>query len=179
MPIYQVFAAESEASAGLFGALGIDWKLFITNLLAFLVLVGILAKFVIPPLTRSIDERRETIEKGLRDAKASQEASAQAEKHMQKMLADARTEADQIIARSHTEAAAQVAEAEQKARTRSEQIVKDAHAQLEADIAKARVALKKDTAALVALATERVIREKVDPQKDAQLIDRALSEERA
>lgn len=178
--MYSYFAAESAGeSAGLLGALGIDLKLFITQLLAFLVLVAILGKFVFPFLVRSIDQRRESIEEGLKQAKEAQEASEKAEVRVQKLLADARSEADDILSRSHAEAAAQVAEAEEKARTRADQIIKDAHTQLEADVAKARLALKKDTAALVAMATERVLHEKVDARKDAQLIDRALSEERA
>jgi len=177
--MYTFFAAETTESTGLFGALGIDWKLLVTQAIAFLVLVAILGKFVYPFLIKSIDDRRETIEKGLAEAKASQEASEKAEANIQKLLADARSEADDIIKRSHSEAAAQVAEAEEKARSRADQIVKDAHTQLEADVAKARLALKKDTAALVALATERVLHEKVDAKKDAQLIDRALETERA
>jgi F-type H+-transporting ATPase subunit b len=172
------FAAEAAAeagNAGLLGALGINGKLFITQLLAFLVLVGILGKFVYPLLVKSIDERRETIEKGLAEAKASQEAAEKAEDNIRKLLADARKDADAVMSRAQAEATSQVAEAEEKARARAEQIVKDAHTQLEADIAKARTALKKDTAALVALATEKVLKEKVDAGKDAKLIDRALA----
>ena len=176
---FAVVINEAEQSSGLLSALGIDIKLLITQALAFLVLVAILGKFVYPFLVKSIDERRETIESSLKDAKAAQEASEKAETRIQELLADARKEADDIIARSHSEATAQVTEAEEKARKRSEQIIKDAHAQLEADVAKARIALKKDTAALVAMATERVLHEKVDSRKDAELIDRALSKERA
>lgn len=167
--------AEEAGNAGLLGALGINGKLFITQLLAFLVLVAILGKFVYPVLVKSIDGRRETIEKGLAEAKASQAASEKAEENIRKLLADARKDADAIINRAQTEASSQVSEAEEKARTRAEQIVRDAHTQLEADITKARAALKKDTAALVALATEKVLKEKVDGSKDSQLIDRALS----
>lgn len=168
-------AARSEESAGLLGALGINGKLFITQLLAFLVLVAILGKFVYPFLVRTIDERRESIEEGLKQAKEAQEASEKAEAHIQQLLADARKEADTIIARSHAEATAQVAEAEEKARKRADQIIKDAHNQLQADVAKARVALKKDIASLVAIATERILHEKIDASKDGQLIDRALT----
>ncbi len=173
---FAVEAAGKAESAGLLGALGINLKLLITQALAFLVLVGILAKFVFPYLVRAIDERRETIEKGLQEAKQAQEKSEKAEEEMRRLLATARKDADDIIARSHSEAAAQIAEAEEKARVRAEQIVNDAHAQLESDIAKARQALKKDTAQLVAMATERILHEKIDARKDAELIDRALSE---
>jgi F-type H+-transporting ATPase subunit b len=110
--MFTYFGAESTESAGLLGALGIDVKLLITQAIAFLVLVAILGKFVFPFLVKSIDERREAIEKGLKEAKQAQEASEKAEAKIQQLLADARTEADEIIARSHSEAIAQVAEAE-------------------------------------------------------------------
>ncbi len=171
-----LFAAEeATGSSNLFQALGIDGKLLITQAIAFLILVAILKKFVYPVLIKAIDDRRNAIEAGLEEAKKSQELLEQTEAKVQKLMTDARTEADEIIARSHQEATAQIAEAEDKAKTRAEQIVKDAHSQLESDVAKARQALKRDTAELVAMATERIIHEKVDVRKDAQLIDHALS----
>jgi len=168
---------ESAASSpGLFQALGIDWKLFIVQGVAFVVLVLILAKFVYPVLIKAIDDRRAAIEAGLKEAKESQEALEVAETKVTELLAQARTEADDILARTHQESATMVAEAESKAKARAEQIVADARAQLSVDVAKAREALKKDTVELVALATERVIGEKLDDRKDAELVKKVLAE---
>ena len=52
----------------------------------------------------------------------------------------------------------------------------DARAQLDLDVSKAREALRKDTVELVALATERVVGEKLDAAKDADLVKKALAE---
>jgi F-type H+-transporting ATPase subunit b len=177
--VVQTFAAESAASPGILEALGIDWKLLIEQGLAFLILVAILAKFVYPALVKAIDDRREAIEAGLQEAKQSQEALATAEAKVAEMLETARKEADEILARSHQESATMVADAESKAKTRAEQIVADARQQLSIDVSKAREALKKDTVELVALATERIIGEKLDEQKDAALVKKALAEEKA
>lgn len=172
-------AAEAEAeSNGLLSALGIDGQLFIIQLIAFLILVGLLAKFVYPVLIRAIDKRREAIEAGLAEAKKSQEALEVANSKADDLLAQARKDADDVIKRSQAEATSVVAAAEAKAKERAERVVADAHKQLEADIAKARRDLKKDTAALVADATERIIHEKVDASKDAKLIERSLGEAR-
>jgi F-type H+-transporting ATPase subunit b len=175
--IVQTLATES--SPGLFQALGIDWKLLVEQGLAFLVLVFILAKFVYPALTKAIDDRREAIEAGLQEAKESQEALTKAEARVSEMLEEARKEADDILARSHQEAATMVSDAESKSKVRAEQIVADARQQLSIDVAKARDALKKDTVELVALATERIIGEKLDERKDADLVKKALAEEKA
>ena len=123
--------------------------------------------------------RRAAIEAGLQEAKESQEALEKAEAKVAEMLEEARKEADDILARTHQESAGMIAEAESKAKTRAEQIVADARQQLSVDVSKAREALKKDTVELVALATERVIGEKLDERKDADLVKKALAEEKA
>lgn len=184
--MHVLFAATTEAahtaaesSPSLFEALGLNLQLFIEQGIAFLILVFILAKFVYPALIKAIDDRRAAIEAGLQEAKQSQEALEQAEAKVAELLSTARKEADDILARTHQEAAAVVAEAEGKAKTRAEQIVADARQQLAVDTAKARDALKKDTIELVALATERVIGEKLDGSKDTELVQRALKAEKA
>lgn len=171
-----IVASTEEASAGLFEALGLDVKLLIEQAIAFLILVAILGKFVYPALVKAIDSRREQIEAGMQEAKQAEEALVNAEAKVADMLADARKEADDIIARTQQEANSMVADAEEKAKGRAEQIVNDARAQLDTDIAKARRMLKEETVQLVALATEKVVGEKLDERKDANLIKEALQE---
>ncbi|HSW66432.1 MAG TPA: F0F1 ATP synthase subunit B [Bacillota bacterium] len=170
---------EAAASPGLFQALGIDWKLFVEQGIAFLILVLILSKFVYPALVKSIDDRRAAIEAGLQEAKDSQEALEKAQANVQEMLEAARKDADEILARTQQESASMIADAETKAKNRAEQIVADAQASLAIEVTKARDALKKDTVELVALATERIIGEKLDDKKDAELVRKALAEEKA
>jgi F-type H+-transporting ATPase subunit b len=172
-------ASTSESSPGLLEALGIDGKLLIEQTIAFLILVAILGKFVYPALVKAIETRREQIEAGMKEAKQAEEALVNAEAKVADMLADARKEADEILARSHQEATTMVADAEEKAKARAEQIVADARTQLDVEVRKAREALKSDTVELVALATERIVGEKLDAKKDANLIKGALAQEKA
>jgi F-type H+-transporting ATPase subunit b len=171
-----IVASTEEASAGLFEALGLNGMLLAQQAAAFLILVAVLGKFVYPALVKAIDTRREQIEAGMQEAKQAEEALASAEAKVADMLVDARKEADDIIARTQQEANTIVSDAEEKAKTRAEQIVKDARAQLDTDVAKARRALKEDTVQLVAMATEKIIGEKLDERKDANLIKEALQE---
>lgn len=173
-----LFAATetAESSGNLFDALGLNLQLLVGQGLAFLILVLVLGKFVYPLLVKAIEDRRAQIEAGMKEAKESQEALAKAESKVSDLLADARKEADDIIARTQQESNSMIAEAEEKAKTRAEQIVADAHTQLEADVRKARKQLKEETVELVALATEKVVNEKLDKQKDSKLISKALEE---
>lgn len=156
--------------------MGLDPKLLITQAVAFLILVAIMGKFVYPILLKAIDDRRDSIEAGLKEAKEGQEALEKAEANVAEMLAVARKDADDMLARTHQESVAMISEAESKAKQRAEQIVADARGQLSIDVAKAREALKRDTIELVALATERIIGEKLDDKKDAELVKKALAE---
>jgi len=165
----------SSSQPGLFQALGIDWKLLVEQAVAFLILVFILAKFVYPPLIKAIDGRRAQIEAGLEEAKESQEALAKAEVKVAELIEQARKDADDIIARSHQEATSMVSDAEDKAKQRADQIVQDARAQLASDVTKERAALKSYTIQLVAQATEHIIGEKLDAQKDERLIKKAMA----
>jgi F-type H+-transporting ATPase subunit b len=81
-----------------------------------------------------------------------------------------------MIDRSQKEATSIVEEAEDKATKRAEHIVTEAKAQLDNDIRTARETLKQETTALVAYATEKVVKQKVDAKKDASLIESALKE---
>jgi len=179
MQHFLAIAATTTASPSLLSALGIDVKLLIEQAVAFLILVAILGKFVYPTLIKAIDARRDQIESSIEDAKQAEEALVKAEAKANDLLAEARKEADDIIARSQQETAALVADAEEKAKVHAEQIIADARTQLESDVRKARAALKADTIELVALATERIVGEKLDGKKDADLITNALSREKA
>lgn len=181
MQMMQFLAAVEEteaANAGLFQALGIDWKLLLLQGVAFLILVWFLSKFVYPYLIRAIDERQEKIEQGTKAAEAAQEKAEKAEADVNKMFKEARAQADSIVATAHKEATAMVEDAENKAKKRADHIVSEAKAQLDQDVAAARLALKSETAELVALATEQIVKEKVDVKRDAQLIESALKEAR-
>ena len=171
------FAAESS-SPGLFQALGVDVRLLVLQMIAFLVLVWALGKWVYPILIKAIDNRQEAMEAGI---KASQEAQKQAEKAEEKIgeeLTAARKQADEILAATQKEANALIADAEEKAARRAKNIVEEAKSDMNNQIQVAREALKDETRALVASATEQIIAQKVDSSSDAKLVDAALNRAR-
>jgi F-type H+-transporting ATPase subunit b len=171
--------AEAEASGGLLGALGIDGRLFVTQLIAFLVLLFILKKWVFPPIIRSIDKRQESIDLTVREAAEARAALEKAESKAGDILAEARKEAEAVLARTQEEAQRAISESEAKAKERAEQIVADARTQLDSDVKKARAILKKDAVQLVAVATEQIVAEKIDTTKDKALIERSLEKAEA
>lgn len=178
MEILKQFAT-TEAHAekkDIFSALGIDWQILIFQIIAFLLLVWLLGKFVYPWLMKSVDERQEAIEESVKAAKAAEEKAETAQDEIAKMLKEARKEAKDIVATAKDEATAMVEASDKKAKTRSEKIVADAHDQIEKDVIAARKALHNDTIELVALATEKVIGKAITDKVDDKVIAAAVKE---
>jgi len=172
----QLYFMAEAGNASLLSALGIDVRLLLLQAGAFLVLVFILGKFAYPTILKSLEQRRATLEKGLRDAKKAESDLAGVEQKVNEIIHAARREASDIVSHSQQEATSLVEAAETRASKRAETIVAEARAQMSSELSTAREALKKDTAELVAKATERIIKEKVDAHKDASLIASALKE---
>jgi F-type H+-transporting ATPase subunit b len=171
------FAATEEATkSDIFTALGIDWRLLILQIVAFLILVALLGKFVYPLLMKSVDERQKNIEEAAKAAKHAQESAAESQAETAELLAQARKEASEIVATAKLEASTIASNSEEKARTTAEKIVADAHDRIEKDIDKARRELHDETLDLIALATEKIIHQKLDTKADEALIASALKE---
>lgn len=168
----------AEAEKNLFEALGLDLRLLILQIVAFAILVWVLGKFVYPRLIGAIDAREKAIADSVAAAGEAEAKAEEAEANIEKLLERARVEAAEIVETAHKESAAMVAEAESKAKQRSEQIVTDAQKRLAQDVVKAREQLKRETIELVAVATETIVKTKVDGTKDKALIEAALKEAR-
>jgi F-type H+-transporting ATPase subunit b len=178
MNILTQFASTEPASGGIFTALGIDWKMLIFQIVAFVVLVWLLGKFVYPILIKTIDARHEEIKAS---TKAAQEAEKQAivtSQRIEKLLKEARVQASDIVLTAKEEATAAAEAADAKAKTRTERIIADAHQQIAKDILSAKKALHNETLELVAQATEKVVGVAVTPSVDEHVIADALREAR-
>lgn len=169
------FAAASSDS-DVMAVLGIDWTMLILQLIAFLILVALLGKFVYPVFVRIIDERQLKIDESLAAASQAESRAASAQADIDALLKQARAEAGDIVTTAKAEATAAVEAAETKAKQRAEQIVTDAHQQIEKDILKVRETLHDETLELVALATEKVVGKTVSQDIDKKVISSAVKE---
>ena len=168
--------AAAAASNNMFASLGIDWKMLILQGIAFIIFVYVMAKWVMPPLVKAVDDRQNKIEESTKAAESAEKNAKQAEDNIKDQLSSARKDAAEILANAHDEAAATLERAHTKAKTDTEHIVKNAHDQIEKDIIAARETLKKDTIELVALATEKVVGVAVTKSVDSKLIEKSLEE---
>ncbi|MEO5950321.1 MAG: F0F1 ATP synthase subunit B [Candidatus Saccharimonadales bacterium] len=176
MNILTQLATTEAVKGGIFEALGIDWKTLIFQIIAFLILVFLLGRFVYPVLMKSVDKRQAEIQSASEAALEAEKKATAAEKNIEKLLAEARKEASDIVTTAKDESAALSDAADKKAKARAEHIVEDAREQLEKDVIAARKTLHNDTIDLVALATEKVIGKTITPALDKKIIAGSVKE---
>lgn len=178
MDILRQFATEPvEASeGGLLEALGIDWKMLLLQILAFLVMVWILSKFVYPWLMKSVDARQAKIDATTKALAEAQAATENTEKRISKLMREAQIEANDIMSAAKVESAAAISEAEEKSRKRAEQIAADAQVQIDKEVLAAKKALHNETIELVALATEKIVGKVVNKGIDNNIITDAVKD---
>lgn len=178
MNFLSTFASADESQGDIFTALGIDWRLLILQIVAFLILVWLLGKYVYPWLMKSVDERQKNIEEAAKLAKKAHDSALETQAETAELLAEARKEAAKIVETAKLEAAEMLSASEVRARSTADSIVADAHARIEKDISKARRQLHDETLELISMATEKVVRGTHDKKADEKLIAEILKEAR-
>lgn len=175
MNITLLASTSNEQATGI-AALGIDPKAIIFQIISFAIVVWILKKFVLNKLFAVIDARRTELAAGLERSDEAKLELEKASEEVTAIFAKARYQADEITAAAQAEATKLASDIESKAGKKAERIVTEAREQLHQDVLSAKQDLKKNTALLVAIATETVIDQKLDTKSDNLLIEKSLEE---
>jgi F-type H+-transporting ATPase subunit b len=154
--------------------LGIDWKLLIAQIVNFLVLLFVLWKFAYGPIIAMLEKRQKKIEKGLKDAEDAHIKLEESEERQKEILKKARTEAKVIVEKSREQAEKSKSELAVEAKIQAEKIISDAKMQIEQEKEKTIAEIKSEIGSLVVAATEKIVGEKMDSKKDAELIEKSL-----
>lgn len=85
-----------ESTGGL-AALGINFKLFVAQLVHFLIVLVIFWKWIYKPIVKALDKRAETIEKSMRQAKEVEERVAKLEIERKDVITSAKAEASHRV----------------------------------------------------------------------------------
>lgn len=166
-------ASAEEAASGI-GALGIDPKAFIIQLITFLFVYLILRKYVFKRIVDALQKRQETIEQGVRLTTELVSQKDDLDREAADIRKKARKEADKIVSDAHAQSTAMVKEAEDAAASKAALVMADAEKKIIEETARARRGLEHEMVELVIQATEKVSGEKLDAKKDNALIANAL-----
>lgn len=146
----------------------------LVEIVLFFIFLWVLSKWVLPPITKVLAERQETIRARLIEAEEAKKSLASAEADYQQALADARHEAARIREEARAQGAAVIAEARQRAQEEAQGILDDARRQITADRERAYTELKTEVGAIATELAGRVVGEPVTG--DAEEIDRYLAD---
>jgi F-type H+-transporting ATPase subunit b len=152
---------------------------FIVELVAFLVVLAFIGRYVLPYLKKALDDRAALIGSQLAAADEAKKDAAAADEDRRAALAEARTQAREIVAQANRTAEQVRADSEATARSEYERIV--GNAETEVGLARQRAV---DEAAnrmgeIVMDTVERVIGREVNAEAHHDLIDEAVRALRA
>lgn len=143
-----------------------NWT-FIAEIIAFLLILAILWKYVVPPVQRVMGERQEMIRKQGEDADKAREKLAEAEAAYQSALKEARTEAAQIRENARAEAQRTIEELRQQAQEESARIVARGEEQLVRQRSAVVRELRTEIGALAVELSEKIVDQRL--ADDAQV----------
>ena len=149
---------------------------FVVELVAFLFVLGVLARYVLPVLNKSLDERQKAIEQGLKDAETAKRRAQEAEDDYNATLERARQEARAIVDEATKQGESARAELRQRAEQEYERLVGRAQADIDAAARRASEELRSQVAGMVLTVVERVIGEGFDSDTHRALIDRSIGQ---
>ncbi|GAA0633210.1 hypothetical protein GCM10009547_41420 [Sporichthya brevicatena] len=147
------------------------------ELIGFVVIVAILAKWLVPVVLKLMSAQQERIAKQLADSEAASQKLAEAQAAYDNAVAEARAEAEKLRADAREQNQQIVSEAAAAAQARADEITARATEALEAERVSAVRTLQAEIASMAVELAERQVREAL--QNDAvqrRINDRFLSE---
>ena len=152
---------------------------FFVVLIAFILVLGFIAKYVLPPLNKVLSERQDKIRGELEAADKAKADAEEADVERRAALEQARTQAREIVGQAQMTADQIVTSATAEGQAAHDRIVASA----EAEVIVARQAAVEEVTArvgeIVLAAAERVIGREINAADHQDLIDEAIAAVRA
>jgi len=152
----------------------IEAGMLLAQFINFVIVLLVLYKFAYGPVLKLLNERTSKIEKGLADAEASHKKLAEISEKEAAVLVEARKQAQEIIKKAEDAALTQAQGIVTVAKEQTEKMIMTAQRQIEQEKEKILMEVKSEVANLVVLATSKIIHEKLDNEKDRELISMSI-----
>lgn len=169
-----VQAAESAKAPDFIGTLGLNWKLFLAQLLNFGIVVFILWKWVFRPVVGALESRRQKIEESVKKAEEIEKRMKDSEVERQKLFSQAREEAEALTKQAREVAEDLRQEITRNARQGAENILVEAKRTIAVEKEQMLGEVREEIANLTVMATEKILKDKLDQAKDKKLIQEVL-----
>jgi F-type H+-transporting ATPase subunit b len=169
-------AAALAVSEGEGAGLTINFFWVIVAGLNFIIFALIAYRIVLVPVGHRLDERRERIDQGLKDADAARRDRESAADQRQAILAEARREASQIVARAQKVSDETREKGIADTQAEIERLRERALADIESERQRALVAVRGQVADLALMAAGKVVGETMSDEREKRLVDEFLTQ---
>ena len=156
--------------------LQLDLQQVISQAFSFLLLLWVLRRFAWRPLLAMLDERRARIERSFQEARERQDELTRLQEDYSRRIAAIEAEARTKIQESIKEGKRVALEIQEQARAQGAALITKSKETVELELAKAKITLRDQMVALTTDAVERILREKLDAEKDTRLVEAVLDE---
>jgi F-type H+-transporting ATPase subunit b len=150
--------------------------LMIWTLLAFGLTLYILSKLAFPRISAALDKRQRAIEESIDTAERTKAEADELLAEYRRRLQEARTQAEEIVARARRAAERHEEESLQQARVQREELMDQTRRDIEAETRRAIQEIRNEVADLTVMATEKVTRKTLTEDDQRRLVEEALSE---
>ncbi|MCC5864259.1 MAG: F0F1 ATP synthase subunit B [Wenzhouxiangella sp.] len=142
----------------------------------FLVFIWAVMKFVWPPLTQAMEERRQKIAEGLAQSEEAEQALDRARAEAEDLIRQARQKAGEIIDQASKRGNQLVEQAKEEAIAERDRQVAAAEAEIRLASNQAREALRERLAELAVAGASRVIEKEIDAKAHRDMLDKLAAE---
>jgi F-type H+-transporting ATPase subunit b len=150
--------------------------LMIWTIVCFLITLFVLKRFAFGPVQQMIDQRRERIRQSLEEAdNAREEARSLLEEH-RKLIAGARSDADEILGEARRIAEANERRMKEELEADRQRRLEETRKQIEAETRRALEQIRLEVVDLSLLAATKVTRKSLDDADHRRLIEEAVGE---
>ena len=155
--------------------MGINLWFLVSQIVNFLVLFGVLRVALWKPLLQRLDERRETLEKEKVDAAALAEARASIEAERERVLEQARGEAQQVLAEARNQASDIAEQSAQEARQKEVDVLAQARQDAEEERNRILGEMRGQITSLAIAAAQKIVGATLDEQRQQALVESFFS----
>lgn len=170
-----VEANSAAPEAGVVELFGLNWKLFVAQLVNFAIILFVLWKWVFRPVAKALADRTTKIENSLAEAEKITADRETFDSWKNKEISGVRQEAADIITQAKGDAERVRTEITDTAKSDAAKILERGKAQLTEEKNKAVQEIKSEIASMVVQATETILKKKMDSSADQVLIKEAIA----
>ena len=142
----------------------------IAQIINFVILLAILAKFAWKPIMKALEERESRIAGDLANAEKERETAEKLRQEYQQQLADARVQAQSIIDKATKLAEQTKDQILEEARAENARLLKAAEEQIAVERERALAQMRSEVVALSIAAATKVIEQNLDTNTNAKLV---------